>query len=114
MDSPIVTPLWKEIISFLHNDKETLKQVRLVCKLFRKFTLPFWKQVIFQQKLKEYFIQITNFNFDIGKLLILDESSNKPILEVNLYDKDINKCNEHQLTPLYIACENGFIEIVDL
>jgi hypothetical protein len=35
LECRIALPLWKEIIEFLQNEKETLKHIRLVCKYFR-------------------------------------------------------------------------------
>src|SRR5579875_3773837 len=111
----ITLPLWKEIIEFVQNEKETLKQVRLVCKYLRNLISSYWKQTIPKQYVSEYWKKIEKFNFQIQNFVIINTNSKKKILEINLNEKEnINKVDENGNFPLVIACEKGYLEIVKI
>jgi len=134
----IPLPLWKEIIYYLREEKQSLKSLRLVCKVFRKFIIPYWIQIIPNQFVNQYFDQIKKFNFGIQ---IIQVANNNSQIVLNLLDKetysdslfiaceneyleivklliengaDINKSDNYGQTPLFIACQNGYLEIVKL
>src|SRR5579883_1046107 len=101
----ITLPLWKEIIAFAQKEKETLKQVRLVCKYLRNLIAFYWKQTIPEQYVSEYWKKIEKFNFEIQHFVIINNKSKKKILEINLKEKEnINKLDENGKYPLTIAC----------
>src|SRR5579885_2303759 len=115
INCPITLPLWKEIIEFVQKEKETLKQVRLVCKYLRNLIPFYWKQSIPEQYVSEYWKKIKKFNFEIQHFVIINTNSKEKILEINLKEKEnINKLDERGNYPLIIACEKGFLEIVKL
>src|SRR5579883_2164932 len=102
----ITLPLWKEIIEFAQKEKETLKQVRLVCKYLRNLIASYWKQSIPEQYVSEYWKKIEKFNFQIQHFVIINTDSKEKILEINLNEKEnINKLDEKGNSPLIIACE---------
>src|SRR5579875_3422629 len=80
----ITLPLWKEIIEFVQKEKETLKQVRLVCKYLRNLISFYWEQTIPEQFVLEYWKKIKKFNFQIQHFVIININSKKKILEINL------------------------------
>src|SRR5579875_1990310 len=111
----ITLPLWKEIIEFVQKEKETLKQVRLVCKYLRNLIAFYWKQNIPEQYISEYWKKIEKFNFEIQHFVIINTNSKEKILEINLKEKEnINKLDEKGKYPLIIASEKGYLEIVQI
>src|SRR5579875_3905928 len=115
MNCFITLSLWKEIIEFVQNEKETLKQVRLVCKYLRNLIAFYWKQNIPEQYVSEYWKKIEKFNFEIQHFVIINTNSKEKILEINLKEKEnINKLDYRGKYPLIIACEKGYLEIVKL
>src|SRR5579885_3381509 len=111
----ITLPLWKEIIEFAQKEKETLKQVRLVCKYLRNLISSYWKQIIPEQYVSEYWKKIKKFNFEIQHFVIINTNSKEKILEINLKEKEnINKLDEKGKYPLIIASEKGYLEIVQI
>src|SRR5579875_2265701 len=111
----ITLPLWKEIIEFVQNEKETLKQVRLVCKYLRNLISSYWKQTIPKQYVSEYWKKIKKFNFEIQHFVVINTNSKEKILEINLKEKEnINKLDEKGKYPLIIASEKGYLEIVQI
>src|SRR5579883_2479652 len=111
----ITLPLWKEIIEFIQKEKETLKQVRLVCKYLRNLISSYWKQIIPEQYVSEYWKKIKKFNFQIQHFVIINTDSKEKILEINLNEKEnINKLDERGNYPLIIASEKGYLEIVQI
>src|SRR5689334_1018915 len=61
----IPIPLWNQIIEYLKNDKESLKNLRLICKLFRNMVSQFWKQVIPDSMVSDYFMKIEKLDFRV-------------------------------------------------
>src|SRR5579883_1561453 len=111
----ITLPLWKEIIEFIQKEKETLKQVRLVCKYLRNLISFYWKQSIPEQYVSEYWKKIKKFNFEIQIFVIINTNSKEKILEINLKEKEnIHKLDERGNYPLIIASEKGYLEIVKI
>src|SRR5579883_2618629 len=100
----ITLPLWKEIIAFAQKEKETLKQVRLVCKYLRNLISFYWKQSIPEQYVSEYWKKIKKFNFEIQIFVIINTNSKEKILEINLKEKEnINKLDESINYSFYFA-----------
>src|SRR5579875_2682845 len=100
----ITLPLWKEIIEFVQNEKETLKQVRLVCKYLRNLISYYWKQSISEQYVSGYLKKIKKFNFQIQHFVIINTKSKEKVLGINLKEKgNINKVDENGNYPLVIA-----------
>src|SRR5579885_1895950 len=115
INCPIALPLWKEIIEFVQKEKETLKQVRLVCKYLRNLIPFYWKQSIPEQYVSEYWKKIKKFNFEIQHFVIINTNSKEKILEINLNEKEnINKLDYRAKYPLIIASEKGYLEIVQI
>ena len=56
----IPLPLWKLIILNLSKEKENLRNLRLVCKLFRNLSILYWTQII-PDEFDEYFISKFGF-----------------------------------------------------
>src|SRR5579885_3548373 len=85
-------PIYEQIISYFQEDKKTLKSLRLVCRLFRNLTTPFWKQVIPKQLISKYFSNLKQCHFKVQCIVILDKDAK--ILEFNLKDKaSLNEFN---------------------
>src|SRR5579875_2371164 len=115
VNCPITLPLWKEIIEFVQKEKQTLKQVRLVCKYLRNLIAFYWKQNIPEQYVSDYWKKIQRFNFEIQHFVIININSKEKILEINLKEKEnINKLDERGEYPLVIASEKGYLEIVQI
>src|SRR5579885_3755434 len=115
INCPITLPLWKEIIEFVQREKQTLKQVRLVCKYLRNLIAFYWKQNIPEQYVSDYWKKIQKFNFEIQHFVIININSKEKILEINLKEKEnINKLDENGKYPLVIASEKGYLEIVQI
>src|SRR5579875_2217260 len=115
INCPITLPLWKEIIEFAQKEKETLKQVRLVCKYLRNLISSYWKQIIPEQYALEYWKKIKKFNFEIHYFVIISTYLKEKILEINLKEKEnINKFIVKGKYPLVIASEIGYLEIVEI
>src|SRR5579875_2793599 len=77
INCPITLPLWKEIIEFVQNEKQTLKQVRLVCKYLRNLIAFYGKQTIPEQCVSEYWKKIEKFNFEIQHFVIIKHQFEK-------------------------------------
>jgi len=57
-------PLWKDILLYLQNDRQTLGSLRLTCRLFRNLSSPVWKQII-HKNFPSYLARIQQFQFEL-------------------------------------------------
>ena len=114
----IPQPLWKQIIYYLRNDKPSLGVFRLVCRDFRKLTVPYWTQFIPDgvHVVNEYLSKISKFGFGIQLINIfkIDSNGEVSVLEFNILDKITFELMERLDSQLLIACEKGYLEIVKL